>query len=667
MQFIDLRSFFSKLTFNLSESLESFMSNLRLFISDFSKNYSPVCAFPFTVDTNHVLENEDIFKNYFPRVRECKKALLDQAQEIVRLSTILKNLFLFSQLESFDEIMKEREKGVNHLFKCLVERILDFSRNKSPDHLLAVVKILQKDTENQQVKKRLYQWYSNIEHFYSQVSSHLNLIPSALNQAEAAEPHLYLFCPKMTKKTHYQPFPSLSISAEAPSEDQEIVDAEANNGIETSLSQNISWKDLIPMLRQSKLWDDLARIGSGFGTKEAVRNSEIHFKELLSLFESILDLSDESLSQQEMLAFAVNSMRHGALAIEQLLSGFDRHSNTVKNHEELKSHLSHDLSAILLSSNFGSKPLKAIFTDWIKDNNFGEILIRNLFQGKTGRTSLENYPETLRHFLKGEDSHLTTATELVNYLRGMIKLAHELTMRFSSSLKQPSLAVKKNFLKVLHLVANKLQIDSLPKTPLSLLPILKKVEENLSHLRREYPSFQIEKTVDNLTSHLLTQLTIEVNRQKDLAPLNAFHSYTNVLFLNQLIAEQTLHCLTLLVNEENLAENSTHHLMTTVEMLGMKKEEFSTEEINFLMRGDATRLICRYPLSYLQMHRNQSSPEMTEIAALINEARKISSGLQFPPEMLQRIKTQTYQDVETLTSILNKIFDKYRSLHYNLL
>jgi len=437
--------------------------------------------------------------------------------------------------------------------------------------------------------------------------------------------------------------------------------------------------ELMEEISNPVIWSATCAQCKGLGAKEALKDAQMHFNSLLVSFYDFLHRPAGLLCRNQALHYMIDWIRHGSLAVEQMLSALDLQSNHLRRQDEVNEHISHDLFSLLVSCKFSSKPLSASFRKWILDHNYGEILIRSPNQAELGNTPLERLIAKIHLFNQGSDafSIQNILSDVLKFIKGTVKLSSEIGKRLSieQATQQGFATLQENLLRLCRILSENFESMEISKemqnTPISLRQM---IISPLTALKNQYSSTEIEKKIDNLFNHLISQLETEMNRQTHLNPLSALNHCNNALLHNQMIVEEVLSCLmNISIDPDFFEDVQTHDLLAMAKKCQMAESDFTPEELGFLTRGRMTRKMTRYPASYSRIPKKQRLQSMKKIEQAIGWANSLSSRQKFTqfhePDNsfrlagetganLEKLKAFINQDIEIAGSILTKVLQK---------
>ncbi len=366
---------------------------------------------------------------------------------------------------------------------------------------------------------------------------------------------------------------------------------------QASSSQPISEEpSLISLLQNCRshlqTWQKGLSSGRHELTAHALANAAGHFNHLLCSFRRFQQHAEKgSVTPQEVFAFVNHCIQHCTLGVEQTLSALERDSNGITDPKQLHDLLTHNLFVVLQRCNMGNGDLSPGVRRWIREINHGEILMRNFNLLTSDQTLVQSLLRTNQAFLEGVDGVSSTDvfTALDSYLAPLGEFIDAIQYRFAPGSFVP-LEMEEN---ISELCAS--FCDSLAET--AVIPATS-TDSSLTNLHRAVESLQVAPSeLSNLRNNLMTRLAVEVETHAHLEPIEAALHLSNVLLLNQSIAEEVLiHALNVRGLPLSFEEETQHDLMSHIEKLGIQSR-FSAEELEFLKYGKASRQLVRYPAS----------------------------------------------------------------------
>lgn len=401
-------------------------------------------------------------------------------------------------------------------------------------------------------------------------------------------------------------------------------------------------------------------------TQAAIKNAHGHLEDLFcTLFRFF---NQPTISQQAFHSFARNCIAHGTLVVEQMLTALVNESNPKKLQEQFscektRNYLSHDLYALLMNCQCKAGFIPSQIRSWIRKNNRGEIFSRD-FTKCTGKSNIHHLLTQLRT-KKSDEGSQQILQEIFTFLKPIGIIYDHLGMQIQASKGQQ----KGN--SELHLIFQKIysegvsRIDSLKFAEESNpTEVSAAIQDTIQAIERKY--FEDEFKFTNASENLLMHLKGEMQQQSNLHPIDAHLFLGNILYLNQLIAEDIL--LNLIPYDKPI-DTTEHNLLTLVKALGCDIKDFTPSELNFLRRGKPLRQLVRYPENYRtgkkkteakleRLYRSakqmSSKQEMSQLTDM-SEGFKVTGRLQ---ENLQKIRDFAQNDCEILSGILKLILKR---------
>jgi hypothetical protein len=675
-----------KLSFDYTDLTHKFSKNYQLFMKDLMNNYLEIIHNDGIIpeETPSIVQKRlELYTNFLPRVIELENALVSQAESIKEMILFIKNFYFYLKLENLDCLKEQLKNSPQNLRKILFAEVQKFSKKVAADPSYLLKMVQESNLEPLEIKKikgDIRSRLAKTEQFMTHFLHSMSLIEGeATFLAQNYQQNLFLYCPPPPQKKRFHPaqFHGVNSSEISPSTPSVQVETQPSKIKEELSIKPLNAYELMEEISNPVMWNAISAQCKRLGVKEALKDAQMHFNSLLVSFYDFLHNPKASLSRNQALHHMIDWIRHGSLAVEQMLSALDLQSNNLQSQEELKEHISHDLFSLLVSCKFSSKPLSASFRKWIIDHNYGEILIRSPNQAGLGNTPLESLIAKIHLFNQGANafSIQNIFSDVLKFIKGTVKLFGEIGNRFS--IKQEGFATfQENMLRLCRIISEKIESieisEEMQNAPISLRQIL---TVPLTALKEQYSSTEIEKKIDNLLNHLISQLETEMNRQTHLNPLSALNHCNNVLLHNQMIVEEVLSCLMSISMAPDFFEDlQKHDLLAMTKKCQMAESNFTPEEIDFLTRGRMTRKITRYPASYSSIPKRQRLQSMKKIEQAIDWANSLSSRQKFTQfhkldesfkltgetgVNLEKLKAFINRDIEIAGSILTKVFQKH--------
>ncbi len=629
----------------------------------------------------HICTHQSAYKNSIARILEFHQWFQNSSKELSELSLLLKFLPLYLKFGDLDQLKARlKEKPVYHrggFERILFEEIKQFSASYRRDRNLLgqVIGCLS-------ANEHLATWD---KHF----SDVLNAFNANVTTSEAV---LGVFVPHAAESTLALKFNSPQelrqhkISTKTPEiSDAPVKAAKASprKRIEGRPVKQLSTDERLQNVKDktTRNLNQLATHCKGFETQKALSNANIHLSGLLGTLKRLLDCKDAPLTRQQFLFITLSMIRDGSLAVEQMLSSLDRESNPIRNAEELKGHLSHDLVEILFNCKFAKCELDCEFRQWIHDCNYGEILERDLQECSTEGNFVEKLLAKVRYFSQGEVFNVEDILpDLLTYFERVGLLCIELQTSIQAAKEadeeQHSAgieALREEFLGLCRtaereLVQVKIAENSVP-SPFSSLSEMHRI---LADFRAATDVISLQDNLANIQNNLLLQLQEEMRYHGALQPFDAYLHVSSVLLLNQMIAEKYFYSLLDARNIPYQFEEIDHDLTKLIEKLGMRIADFSDQAWAFLSRGKGTRFLTRYPETFNAAAYDErttaalalSENAMSDAISISQKERfqmpyYLEEGFEIGDSELQgkinSIKSVVSEDIELLAGIMKKV------------
>jgi hypothetical protein len=439
---------------------------------------------------------------------------------------------------------------------------------------------------------------------------------------------------------------------------------------------------------------ELQKQPKGFGMVEALGNVKVHWCNMLCVWKRLSDRK-ESLSDQEFAAFILDIVREGSLVVEQSLTALDCSSNEIKDQSQLTNHLTHDLVNLLFRCSFHNGPLPHQIRNWIHELNQGEILLRDLTECSINGTDVEKLLTKARLLIEEKDvfKRDVVHSHLIQYFNKVGMICLELQKQIGSDcffkqkrkcfiekvqLLQANFKEISNTLETALVVPKVVENLDLPSTPKPVeisYPDLEEIGQSIAALREQAPFPAIVSNLNDLHNNLFLQLRQELEFHSSLQPIDGHLHLSKVCLLDQLIAERFLLNLLDALNIDYDLTAVDHDLSQLVQVLGMKREDFSPSEWDFLSNGKAVRLLTRYPTSHSAFHKGKGSKlAQAPMEKLIHAAININQRKVFTKENplesgytlgdpkvdkeMKAIKQIVRTDLQLLSSILRKVMQE---------
>ncbi len=419
----------------------------------------------------------------------------------------------------------------------------------------------------------------------------------------------------------------------------------------------------------------LKKGGRGFAVADALGNAQSHLEDVLSVMYRMLQKPIAVMSRTEVQAFVVDAVRHTTLAVEQMISALDRETNDIKNHEQLKDRLTHNLYYSLLNCKFPAGVMEPRLRTWIYQASKGEIFVRNPSQCRLGTPSVQTLLAKMWMYVKGNDalSSQRVLHEVIQFCQNGIEVCQELQKQIQAAKGQKTIAVTSEALSALFQTlfdvvsaeATESDFHALMSSSSSSEDASQAILKSLSqHIDRLQQVLDPDGTqLQNVRMHLLPLLQEEL--QHVLSPVHARLHAGNVLLSNQMILEEVLEMLidTCQPSYERDPDRP-HDLKGMIAALGVDVSRLSQEELLFLNNGRAVRQLVRYPSSC----RSPKIPFLQEIYSTMTTALPAGAfDLHFhegfemkgpaAPKKLSAMMLMVRRNLFLLESLLKKIVE----------
>ena len=423
--------------------------------------------------------------------------------------------------------------------------------------------------------------------------------------------------------------------------------------------------------RHLDTWQRNFQIDKKSVTGEAIWNAYEHFDNLLCSVRRLNNLCSEGrVAPASLFSFVNDCIRHSTLGVEQTLSALYRETRQIQSREELAPHLTHHLIYILQNCKMQRGDLSPDVRRWIREINGGEMMIRDYKLQNQDSTVLQNLLRANLQFMEesSPENVEILVTALSAYLKPLGKFLSSIQERLLS--EQGSLVPSEvnGFEQELSILFSSLCDQIRVQT---LLPLSSEDDPvaNLAVLRSMLDDAAAKTPfashffghLDNVLDNLLVRLETELLSNRTLEPIEASLHLTNVLLLNQLIAESVfLHKINAQGIPVSYEESCQHDLFALAEKLGAA-DRFTEEELSFLKTGRASRQLVRYPASYLK----QGSPKKSEasrfdkIASLMRSSRMLANS-QAPEQDLQGFIPANRSQARELEEVRNFVDNDLR-------
>lgn len=684
---IDIYRLYKNLGKELAEQNKCFFNNMgNILASEHSLEMRKIISrgADFSVcHPRYVREAAETYRLFLPHIKENKNYLSERCASLAQTCEVLSNFSLylkFGNLELFQRRLDGVRYSARNFRNILVDEILKFSIQKNADRDLLIKVITFLKTE-EGVPIRKYQGLlGQLQRFYSRAQLNIDTaLEMPLQMAERKSQDLFPPIPqaasvqqvpskaaskrsKAVQKLTPVPLETVSGSTLAQHQvasdrgemmalgQERTVDSDrpetAASSTETTHSVPLSRQKLEPMhvflerLRggSSDYFGQLRSGSTGFETVPALDSANQHFTALASAINRFSRKAEGAISRAELFSVVADCVQHGNLGVEQMLSALDRESNSLSNRDELNAHLSHNLIDILFNCKFASKDFSPQVRQWISSINRGELSAREVtlcpIDGNFAQKMLVKawlYSTGSEAFGLGD-----IGDDLASYLNGIGTFCGEyselLQMAKTRKVnvdKEKAEQIQSAFTSVgrrLGARIGSLRIQDQSSSSMQLHaphPMISEIRSQLISLRDSAPSEGIKASYGNILSNLLVRLENEVQLLGKLHPAEASLHYSNVLLLDQMIAE---HFLQNVIDARGVVadvEIAPHDLLAMVKTLGINEELFSLDELNFLSRGRETMSLCRYTSSYKSQYRSGAPKKMKEVEEILDDANKL--------------------------------------------
>jgi hypothetical protein len=650
-------------------------------------------------DIKYVNVHQEAYENYLPRVQEIYDAFIESSSSIQRIFLISKDLqlyFIFGNTDKLQDKLVNQSLSYKALEEFIFEEVTKFSNQINNDSILKVkiIEFLKKPENRELAKLRLqagvsesnYRDYKNVMRW---------TVKDSLEAAKQYQDALWICSEAAMKNSRFTPIRKSPESSQTKASNRQIkkeplliskeeIDKPAppiaKVPQELSLSQQLdntrlSFRDGFKCLKISNK--------SSRYVEEALSNTESHLSNLLCTFNRLYS-SVDNLPPRVFHSFAIDCIRYGTLAAEQMLSALDRANNNIKDSKELNEHLSHNLYRILLSCKFTKVSFPQMLRDFIFQIRGGEVWLRNLDQCEWGGTLLQNLLYKLKLFEEGKNISSVQAIfhEILDFSRNVGFLVFHMQKSFSHpSANKSSIAFDdfyKNWENVIKFLKRK-QIFLAEKSTLIISET--PIRQTILCLHEKIKEMGFKKMFENIFNHLLVHLETEIALSQELK-LTELHLHCgNIFLLNQMILEEILQKLIYAYNVSHSFEKG-HNLWAMMSSLGFIEEEFlnNPQELEFLKSGKDIRQLVRYTASYESVKRNITNEKkqaqrgmIDHIDSTLNEVLKLSKNQPFvhdeilgqgfqgkrSKENMQKMLLKSVEDnLTVMLSILNRLVKK---------
>jgi hypothetical protein len=387
------------------------------------------------------------------------------------------------------------------------------------------------------------------------------------------------------------------------------------------------------------------------GVPDALFNAEMHLGSILNNYLRLAKALSSPLSQAEVLAFVIDSVRYGTLAAEQMLTALTLHQNKPRKPAELRSYLSHSLRFLLATCRFPQRGLPAHLSQWVTDANRGEIIVRDLDLRKVGRKSLETLLTHTWFFVeeKGGIDPKGLLLRAIEFSNRAVEFSLFLAQELSPAIPDLSEPMKRVGSRLSALVDG-MRFERSVKKDIPLRSLLVAFRDDLEKIG-------LEHRLNNVLNNLL--LRLETENLSKIDPKEAVYSFNTILLHSQMIAEEVLEEL-LFIKGGNCSFNqaSTHNLLETVKSLGITSR-FTPDELSFLSFGSEIRQLVRYPANFLATRGTNPPTYIVRLKEIYVLAQKIADGEGSAQENTQ-FNRFLNKNLSCLMTILQKVLKETR-------
>lgn len=628
---------------------------------------------------NYVVENSEVYESFIPRCEEIMKWLISSCESSIQRCTILKDIHIYIQfgdLKKLQSRLPSKNYSLPILKKVLIEEIGLFTKEvDSNSNLKRQTEEYLNKSELASVKE-MRRVFNLTEDFHREnLKSILALFVVPLSHSKTCYRDLFIlpFRAK-TKRDVTPPLEDIKVSSSSSSEEVLEVVPEAKPTLSLSAISLMQMQNVHENTHRSiKNLKDICR---NRDVDKALINAQIHFDNLLSAMKHLVQISNNPVSRKEVHAFVIDSVRHATLTAEQMLLALSHQTSQTKTSQTNMGY-SHDLLALLISCELKAGPLPIELRNWVRDASHAEIVIRNLEDCALGKTPLETMLYKTYRFLNGN-----TQYEVKDILKDVIKFSSDACQLFYALQTQMYAAASKSsavpsehadqFKRLCRSIASVSDGLSVGKSVSKFQNLdLRSLQTSLDCLSKDMKQSFPLNTLNNVQKHLLVHLETEISHHASLNPIDAHPHCSNVLLLNQMIAEE------ILSNVANLKmifyPKAKHDLFEMVKELGMKERDFTKDEMDFLNRGKETRQLARYAAHFNPSSKSKSSniPVVDQVlcdalnltlSQKFTETYDLTGGFKVRnnknSEKLELIKKFMLFDVSILNGILIKVLKK---------
>jgi hypothetical protein len=708
-QMLLLRNTLNKISTNLVKEENFFYCAFESLHHDLCENYLPIINSEElndllwdkneTSNTKYVNTHKDAYENFLPRVQEIYDVIMESLSSIQRTSLISKDIGLYFIFGDTDKLRGKFGNGnlsYNAVKEFIFEEVTKFSNqiSKDGDLQLKIIEFSKKQENHELAMRRLHAGELALQ-FSDKKNILCWTIKDPLEAAKQFKDDLWIFSRAEIKNSRFNPTTesieraqNKTLTKETKNPSPLISEAEIDKPMPpiAKVIHNLSFSQQLDNTRLSfrKGFKFLRTTSkSSLYVVEALLNTESHFNNLLCTFNRLYSTFD-NLPPRVFHSFAIDCIRYGILAVEQMLSAFDRASNNIKDPNDLKKHLSHNLYRILLSCKFKNISFPQQLRDFIFQIREGEIWLRNLDHCEPGGTSLQNLLYKLKLFEEGKNirSIKPIFQEILDFSRSVGFLVFHIQKFFLASLSGNKSANSldefyKNWENIIKFFKRK---EILLAEKSALIISETPIRKTIRCLHEKLKEMGFNKMFENIFNHLLVQLETEIGLSKELK-LTELHLHCgNIFLLNQMILEEILQKLIYVFNVSYSFEN-LHNLWAMMCALGFSEEEFlnSPQEIEFLKSGKDIRQLVRYIATYDSAKRKISNEKkgqrgiINHVDSTLHKTLELShhqhfahdeilgDGFQGKPlkENKQKILLKSVEgNLTVMLSILNKLVKK---------
>ncbi len=672
----------------------------------------PVEELSYSIETSiypeFAAEHRDVYENLIPRFEEILTYFSRKSTQAKNDLKSIKEMALFFRFGNMPRLEEQLQlaKANPEKIDSTLSREIDLFIQEKKKHSIALPIISYLRGEGKKLadphSKALMQ---KLEEKFTVFSDMLEiLLRPRLEMAKQSLPHLFPHpapatkMPARSRSLHQRPRTSPSIVSQTSSSSSSFTSSSSSlvSSSSSFTSSSSSGAPFLSFPSQAQVcrshiqkWSEGLCQGRQDLTATALKNASRHFDDLLSSMRRLQNNSIKNpLTQKQLFAFVNDCVRHCTLGVEQTLSALDRDSNASPIESQTKSLLTHDLFLLLQNCKMGNGDLSPKVRKWIgKEINGGEILIRDVNRFTERKTALQDLLSANYSFAMGEEGSSASQVldALSTYLDPLGEFLDSIQDRFMPVKEFNPVELEESVSQLCHTFCDRM-------TSTSIIPVEgpSKLAELYAHLDMfdaTARSSEISSRIDNIRNNLLAHLEVEMQSNTDLEPIEAPLHLANVLMLNQIIAEEILlDAMSIQQIPPSFEEATEHNLTAHIEKLGIRSI-FTSEELDFLNHGKASRQLIRYPESRATkatvqavvkrgrgQRRGKGSPSIPHKSRLdvmqdmLNWAQALSAKQSAAVDLrgfrsadnteakkLSELKKFALKDISLLTSIIGKI------------